>query len=188
MNKKWALFFSGQGTNLEAILNKYHKSWVHKPVLITNNPKALGLKIAEKFHLEAIVLDKPINFSKLSEYLKSQNVERIFLLGFLKIIPPEFLKDWVNQIFNLHPSLLPMYPGLNSIERAFNDKQDIGVSIHKVTEGVDQGEILVQNKVLKAKDYDPLSLEEVKTIVHSKEHQIVCDFIPLGEKNLGSKI
>lgn len=188
MEKKWALFFSGQGTNLEAVLNKYHKTWVTPPALFTNNPHALGLKVAETFDLKTEILEGVIDFEALSKTLKQQNVDRIFLLGFLKIIPPSFLNDWTDQIFNLHPSLLPDYPGLKSIERAYADKKDIGVSIHKVTEGVDQGEVLVQKLVLKAKDYDPLSLEEVKSIVHSKEHQIVCDFIPLGEKNLGSKI
>ena len=201
MNKKWALFFSGRGSNLEAVLDKYHKTWVEPPLVITNNPKALGLKVAESFGLTPIVLNfkktqKDNNQLKISNshespqegpyvllqnLLEQEKVERIFLLGFLKILPADFLKPWQGRIFNLHPSLLPKYPGLKSIERAYAEKQDIGVTIHQVTAGVDEGQILVQKLVLKAKDYDPLSLDEVKALVHSKEHEMVCDFILQGD-------
>ena len=220
MNKKWALFFSGQGSNLNAVLTKFHKTWTTPPVLVTNNENAGGVKVAENFGLKPLVLNlssrkkvgdissgsepnpsgtseraaHDIGNKNLDEYqrlhslLRIEKVDFIFLLGFLKIIPAEFLVPWEGRIFNLHPSLLPQYPGLKSIERAYAEKQDIGVSIHRVTAGVDEGEILAQNLVLKAKDYDPLSLDEVKALVHSKEHDMVCDFILQGETHLGSKI
>ncbi len=181
MNKKWALFFSGRGTNLEAILKKYSTSWKSPPILVTNNPKSLGIEIGKKFNLEIHILEKPINYLNLHEILKNQNVDRIFLLGFLKIIPASFLSEWHNRIFNLHPSLLPLYPGLKSIDRAYEDKSAIGVTIHKVTEGIDQGEILLQKQVFKMNGFDHLSLEEVKSMVHSIEHQLVCDFVSLAE-------
>ncbi len=184
MHRKWALFFSGKGSNLEAVLEKYHLTWKVPPVVVTNNPKALGCKVASRFKLQPIILEKPIDYDLLSATLKEQNVELIFLLGYLKILPASFINNWAETIFNLHPSLLPKYPGLLSIEKAWTDKKNIGVSIHRVTEGVDQGAILLQQLVLKPKDYDHLSLEEVIALVHSKEHQIVCDFIPLGEKNI----
>jgi phosphoribosylglycinamide formyltransferase-1 len=190
MNKKWALFFSGQGSILKAVLNKYYKTWATPPVVITNNPKAAGLKVAASFGLNPILLNFNENnpYAELQKFLEHEKVERIFLLGFLKILPAEFITCWQGRIFNLHPSLLPKYPGLKSIERAYAEKQDIGVSIHRVTEGVDEGEILVQKLVLNAKDYDPLSLDEVKALVHSKEHEMVCDFILQGDTHLGSKI
>lgn len=221
MNKKWALFFSGRGSNLEAILTRYHETWSTPPVVVTNNPEAAGILVARRFNLEPLILDSPINYAELSQHLKAEGVERIFLLGYLKIIPSIFIKAWTNRIFNLHPSLLPFYPGLRSIERAYSDKSDIGVTIHKVTEGVDEGQVLVQEVVVscknnlkdrartgqayqgrhisndmtkgldsgpQSKDYDSLSLEEIKLMVHSKEHQLVCDFIPMGEQHLGSEI
>lgn len=220
MNKRWALFFSGQGSNLNAVLTRFHETWASPPVLVTNNQNARGVKIAENFGLKPIVLnlssrkkDRDLSsgselnpplkseraipdtenntsdeYQRLQSLLKIENVEFIFLLGYLKIIPAEFLAPWEGRIFNLHPSLLPQYPGLKSIERAYAEKQDIGVSIHRVTAGVDEGEILAQKLVLKAKDYDPLSLDEVKALVHSKEHDMVCDFILQGETHLGSKI
>lgn len=188
MNKKWALFFSGRGSNLEAILSCYHTTWTETPLVVTNNPQAEGILKARKFNIEPLILDTPINYIELSQHLKNQGVEAIFLLGYLKIIPAVFLKEWKDRVFNLHPSLLPLYPGLKSIERAVAEKSDIGVTIHKVTELVDEGQILVQQVAVTAGNYDGLSLEEIKGIVHSKEHQIVCDFIPMGEQHLGSKI
>lgn len=188
MNKKWALFFSGRGSNLEAVLTRYHETWAEPPVVVTNNPEAEGILVARRFGIEPLILDSPINYAELSQHLKNEGVQRIFLLGYLKIIPGLFIQAWKDRIFNLHPSLLPLYPGLRSIERAYSDRSDIGVTIHKVTEGVDEGRALIQKVVISSKDYDRLSLEEIKLMVHSKEHQIVCDFIPMGEQHLGSEI
>ena len=196
------LFFSGRGSNLEAILTRYHQTWAKPPIVVTNNPEADGILVARRFNIEPLILESPINYAELSQYLRAEGVECIFLLGYLKIIPSLFIKTWTNRIFNLHPSLLPFYPGLRSIERAYSDRNDIGVTIHKVTEGVDEGQVMVQQMVISSKAnskdyisksqissaYDGLSLEEIKLMVHSKEHQLVCDFIPMGEQQLGSEI
>ncbi len=192
MKAKWALFFSGKGSNLQAVLQKFSLSWSEAPILVTNNPKAGGLEVAKQFGLQPLILDFKRKssdqiYSKLHEQLTQAQVQKIFLLGYLKILPSSFIDPWQDRIFNLHPSLLPKYPGLKSIERAFAAKQDIGVSIHRVTSGVDEGQVLMQKCVLTAKDYDPLSLDEVKALVHSKEHEMVCDFILQGDLHLGAK-
>ncbi len=188
MQNQWALFFSGRGSNLQAILKTYSKTWVHPPILVTDNAKSKGIEIGKSFGLETHLLKKPIDYKELSDFLKDLKVQHIFLLGFLKIIPASFLSDWSKNIFNLHPSLLPAYPGLKSIERAYTDKKAIGITIHRVNEGVDQGQILMQEKIFEAQSFDHLSLEEVTSIVHSKEHKLVCDFILQGEAQFGSKI
>lgn len=188
MQNRWALFFSGRGSNLEAILKTYCKTWSYPPVLVSDNPKSKGIKVAESYGLTTHILKKPIDYKLLSTFLKEQKVDHIFLLGYLKIIPASFLSDWTNNIFNLHPSLLPAYPGLQSIERAYEEKKAIGITIHRVTEGVDQGQILMQQKIFEDQSFDHLSLEEVKSIVHSKEHKLVCDFILKGETQFGSKV
>lgn len=188
MQNRWALFFSGRGSNLQAILKMYSKTWSHKPILVSDNAKSQGIEIGESFGLTTYILKKPIDYKELSIFLKEQKVDHIFLLGYLKIIPATFLSEWTKNIFNLHPSLLPSYPGLQSIERAYNDKNAIGITIHRVIEGVDQGEILMQQKIFEEQSFDHLSLEEVKSIVHSKEHKLVCDFILKGETQFGSKI
>lgn len=180
MTKKWALLFSGRGSNLEALLKYYSESWKHPPLLITNNENALGREKAKKFGLESFVF-KAKDFQDLDSFLQNQNVECLFLLGYMKILPPRFLSFWSSSVFNLHPSLLPAYPGLKSIERAYEDRAEIGITIHRVSEGVDEGQILVQDKVFAFEDYKHLSLEEVKSLVHSKEHQMICKFIPTGE-------
>lgn len=185
MNKRWALFFSGKGSNLNAVLECYHTNWSMPPLLFTNNPESPAIKLAAGFGLETHILENKINYEQVSSLLAEAKVDALFLLGFLKIIPVEFLKDWKGRVFNLHPSMLPKYPGLHSIKKAYSKSDVIGVTIHHVTEGVDEGEPLVQSVVFEPGDYDLMSLEEVKTMVHSVEHNLVCDFIPMGEKTIG---
>ena len=188
MKKKWALFFSGRGSNLEAVLKVYSKQWTSAPYLVTNNSRAGGLNVAQTYNLEVHLMNRPYDYKALSKCLKKEQVERIFLLGYMSIVPSEFIEDWEGGFYNLHPSLLPSFHGLKSIERAYNEKAAIGVTIHRVIPQVDAGEILVQSEVFSAGTYDHLSLEEVTSMVHSKEHQMVCDFIPKGESEFGSDL
>src|SRR5690606_29558942 len=96
------------------------------------------------------------------------NIEYILLAGFMKILPLEFISEFEGRIFNIHPSLLPEYKGINSIERAFNEGSDSGASLHIVDEGVDTGEVLLQRRVVKQE-----SLEWTELMVHIKEHNCV---------------
>ena len=185
MKKKWALFFSGKGSNLGAVLKAYSKKWRLPPYLVTNNLQAEGLNWAHTYNIEAHIINPPYNYKLLSQCLKEAQVERVFLLGYMSILPSDFIEDWEGCIYNLHPSLLPSFPGLKSIEKAYSKKAAIGVTIHRVTAQVDAGEILAQAEVFPAQNYDHLSLEEVISIVHNREHQMVCDFIPKGEVKFG---
>lgn len=91
----------------------------------------------------------------------------------MKIIPPEFLKAWGRPILNIHPSLLPKYPGLNSIEKAYNDGEAIGVTVHQVTPEVDGGAIVLQQCVYKPDTLKDYSLDEAEFTVHTAEYQLV---------------
>lgn len=184
MSKKWALFFSGRGSNMLSILKTQNQmdTALQPPFLVSNNPKALGITEAQKLGYKTHLFLSPFDYKDLDQKLKAESITDIFLLGYLKIIPADFLQNWEGRIFNLHPSLLPKYPGLHSIKKAYLENDDIGVSIHRVTEGVDEGEVLKQNCVLKAGSYKHLSLEEVETLVHSWEHKMVCEFYAKGVK------
>ena len=87
------------------------------------------------------------------------------------------VERWKGCLFNLHPSLLPKYKGLQSIQRAYEDKEDIGVSIHHVTALVDEGSIVDQQMAVAKGEVSLLCLEQVTERVHQKEHQMVQDWI-----------
>lgn len=105
--------------------------------------------------------------------LKQRHITHIFLTGFMKVVPKDFLEKWNGPILNVHPSLLPKYPGLKSVERAMADQADIGVTVHKVTADVDAGETVAQKTVLKFEEYSRLSAEQVEFALHLTEYELV---------------
>lgn len=169
---------------MQAVL-KTEASDREPPFLVCNNPKAEGLSKAQKLGYEVLTLNSPLNYDQLATTLQAQGVTHIFLLGYMKILPLTFLQIWPDRIYNLHPSLLPNYPGLDSIERAYLKNDDIGISIHRVNEGVDQGEVLIQKCVFTAGSYKDMSLEDVKAFVHRWEHQMVTEFYLQHSSMLG---
>lgn len=76
----------------------------------------------------------------------SQKIDKIFLLGFMRLLPASFLQKWQGRIFNLHPSLLPLYPGKNAIEKSYEAGDAMGVSIHHVITEMDAGRVVLQKK------------------------------------------
>lgn len=175
MQANLAVFISGFGSNLEVFLQ--HKQKFNSIIVVSSNPKAYGLERANSHGVESLVLPKPIDWKDLQIRLEENQIDKIFCAGFMKIIPAEFIESWQGRIFNLHPSLLPNYKGLKAIERAFDAKAPIGVSIHHLTAEVDAGEVILQEVILEPRDYLELSLEQVKQKVQSLEHQLVARWI-----------
>lgn len=103
--------------------------------------------------------------------IKASNPDLVVLAGFMRIISKRFLKEFDFKVINLHPSLLPSFPGLNSIEKAFNKKVKItGCTVHWVNEEVDGGEIIAQAPV---RIMDGDNLELVKQKIHAAEHMLL---------------
>ena len=103
--------------------------------------------------------------------IKASNPDLIVMAGFMRIISKRFLKEFDFKVINLHPSLLPSFPGLNSIEKAFNKKVKItGCTVHWVNEEVDGGEIIAQAPV---RIMDGDNLELVKQKIHAAEHMLL---------------
>ena len=169
--KNLAVFISGEGTNLQVILNQKHR--LNSLLVVSSNPNAFGLLRAKEADVETLVLDKKVNWEKLSQSLQNLQIDLIFCAGFMKIIPATFVDFWKGKIFNLHPSLLPEFKGLRAIERAYEERAAIGVSIHHVSPEVDAGDLVLQEVVLKKSDLDGLSLEQVIDKVHEEEHRLV---------------
>lgn len=152
-----AILISGRGSNMAAILDAASDpDWPGEPVLVlSNNPGAGGLEIAKQRGVAAASVDhRPFGKDReafereLDRVLVAHGVEFIALAGFMRVLTPWFVKAWSGRLVNIHPSLLPKYPGLDTHARAIaaGDRQ-AGCSVHYVTEGVDEGEVIDQESV-----------------------------------------
>ena len=170
-----AVFISGKGSNLKSLIkfSKTNKSPISVEFIISNNSKAKGLNYAKIYKIKKKILNfENKNFSekKLLSILKINNVELICLAGFMKILSNNFIKRFKGKILNIHPSLLPKYKGLNTHERALNNKEKYsGCSVHFVNSKLDSGKIILQKKVKISKNETEASL--AKKIL-AQEHKI----------------
>ena len=148
-----AIFISGTGSNLKNLINYSLKknSRFKITLIISNNPKAKGLNYARKFKIKK----KIINYSnvKYTEKrilieLKKNKIKLICLAGFMKILSKNFIRIFKGKIINIHPSLLPKYKGLNTHQRAIDNKEKYsGCTVHYVNSKLDSGRIILQKKV-----------------------------------------
>ena len=149
---KTAIFISGTGSNLKSLIkfSKLKKSPITIKIIISNNPKAKGLRYAKIYRIKKKVFDfkNTLSEKKVINELKKDNIHLICLAGFMKILSKSFIKNFKGNILNIHPSLLPKYKGLNTHERAIrnNDKYS-GCTVHFVTAKLDSGKIIIRKKV-----------------------------------------
>jgi len=148
-----AVFISGTGTNFKNLIQyslKKHSKFKIK-LVVSNNSNAKGLEYARKFKIKK----KIINYKNLinSEinilgYLNKENINIICLAGFMRILTANFIKKFKGKIINIHPSLLPKYKGLNTHQRALDNKEKYsGCTVHFVNSKLDAGKIILQKKV-----------------------------------------
>ena len=191
--KKLAVLVSGNGSNLQSIIDSINIGEINADIslVISNIETAFALTRAKQENLNSAFLNHK-NFSSresfdqaLSELLIKHEVDLIVLAGFMRILSNSFIEKFNRKIINIHPSLLPKYPGLNTHEKVINNKDKFhGVTIHLVDEGLDSGPIIAQArfKANKYKDIDSLI-----TKVHSIEHKLyplIIKMIVEGEINL----
>lgn len=177
--RKWAVFISGQGTNLQSLLDASPPIAIE--LVISNRSDAFGLTRAQAAKIPVSVLSKEVQWDQLSHLLKEKKIDFVFLLGFMKIIPESFIQEWKDRILNLHPSLLPNFKGLNAIERSYNEGAAMGVTIHWVTSELDSGPILLQEEVYKAQPLEirkkEFSLEKAKIEIQKCENKMVVNAV-----------
>lgn len=171
-NKKSVVLFSGNGSNLKNLLenNKEIEDKLKYVAAFTNNPNAGGIQICHDFDLEVCVSNgKNIN-SELSMFLENYNPDLIILAGYMKIIPADIVDKYLGKIINIHPSLLPKYPGLDTHAKVLASKDSFhGATIHFVTRDLDQGPIILQGKYNVPDEADESHL---KTLTHNAEYVI----------------
>ena len=174
---RWSVFISGVGSNLAAILEE--RDHVDIALVVSSRAEAPGLLKAQRAGVKTHVLDKKIDWDKLHQTLLDHKIENIFLAGFMRILPAGFIERWQGKILNLHPSLLPEFPGLASIQRAVEAGGPFGVTVHEVIPEVDAGPIVLQRRFSLPENAD---LETVEKIYHSHEHQLVRESIKTWKK------
>ena len=181
-----AVFISGTGTNLKNLI-KFSLS-KNSPIkiifVLSNNQKAKGLQFSKKNGIESKVYNfskKKIIENKILNDLKKRKIRLICLAGFMEILSKNFIKRFRYKILNIHPSLLPKYPGLNTHTKVIENK-DIyhGISIHYVSSELDAGPIIAQGKIdVKVNE----SLERLEDRIHKLEHITYPKIIDLICKN-----
>ena len=169
-----AVLASGRGSNFDAICENFKTSELFPKLLVTDQANALVLEKAQKrgvpaYHLPFPTQSREEAAEKLNEILQRYSIEFIVLAGFMKVLPTRFVRQWKNRIMNIHPSLLPRYPGTHAIERAWEAGDEIfGITIHLVDEGVDTGPVLFQNMFHRLKND---TLESIEEKIHRMEHR-----------------
>jgi phosphoribosylglycinamide formyltransferase-1 len=183
---KVAIFASGTGSNAQALMKKAQElPHVEISFVLSDKAEAMVLEKARALNVKTFVVEKTGSKSSHEEsilqLLKEHRIEWIFLAGYMRLLSADFLKTFASwqrgrlQVVNIHPSLLPAYPGVNSIERAFNDHVDkTGVTLHLVDEGVDTGPILKQSEV---KLMSNETLDSLATKIHATEHRLYTEFL-----------
>jgi len=176
---------SGRGSNLEAIINAIEAGQVSATIaiVISDNKDAYALVRAQKHGLKTLFLD-PKEFKirqdydrKIIEHLQKEGVELVILAGFMRLLTPYFINTFKFRIMNIHPALLPSFPGLHSQKQALDYGVKVsGATVHFVDEGCDTGPIILQSAV-KVEDED--TEETLAARILEQEHKIYPQAIQL---------
>ena len=169
---------SGRGTNLQAIIEAVEEGIIEGEIsiVVSDNPDAFALKRAEQHNIETRYIDFK-SFKNGEDYdkrvvecLKEKEVELVVLAGYMRIISPYFIRAYKNKIMNIHPALLPSFPGLHAQKQAVKHGVKVsGCTVHFVDEGVDSGPIILQKAVEVSDDDTEESLAEK---ILKEEHQV----------------
>ena len=180
MSKKLSLavLLSGNGTNFQAIIDNIEKGQLKAAIkiVISNNKDAFGLQRAKKHNIKNLCIDhrdfedRESYDLRLMETLEQESVDYIVLAGFMRILGPNFIRNFPKKIINIHPSLLPKYPGLNTHKKVLENKdKEHGVTVHIVDEGLDSGPII---GFIKVKVEDGEKESNLENRIHKLEHYI----------------
>jgi len=179
--KKVVVLISGSGSNLQALMDKLHQQQVNEQqvevvAVISNKADAYGLQRATDANIPAILVESKGVASReeydalLAAELDKLQPDLILLAGFMRILTPDFVNQYQGKMLNIHPSLLPKYPGVNTHQRAIDagDKEH-GATVHFVTPELDSGPTVLQAKV---PIFTEDSAQDLAERVLTQEHQI----------------
>jgi len=178
MKKRIAVFASGFGSNLQALIDYNNKHGLNGDIVLvfSNNKDAFALVRAKKNNIKAVFMD-PTRYSsrekydsKIIEMLEEEKIDLVVLAGYMLLLSQEFVRKFKNKILNIHPTLLPSFKGTHGIKDAYRYGVKVtGVTVHFVDEDLDSGPIILQE----AFPIDPDdSVEELEEKIHKVEHKI----------------
>lgn len=181
---KLAVFISGTGSNLKSIIENQEKHDYQVELVISNNENAKGLAIAQDNNIPTYTFkwDKSdTHLTNLHNRIKQAKCQLIVLAGFMKILPKDFIQSFENQIINIHPSLLPKYPGLHTHQRVLDNKDKFhGATVHYVNADLDAGKIISQSTITVEKNTDKQALAQQLLF---REHSLLPHTIGLIGQN-----
>ena len=179
---KLVVLASGSGTNLQAILDTLHKRDGIEVVGVgTDKPDAWALERAQVEGVATAVFardgyeDREVRDADMAEWIESRGADLVVLAGYMQLLSPAFIARFRDRVVNIHPALLPAFPGLDAIGQALAaGVERTGVTVHFVDEGVDTGPPILQREVPVPADGDR---EELENAVHAVEHQLYPEAI-----------
>lgn len=190
--KKIAVFASGNGSNLQALIDAIKMGMVQAEIaiVVSDQPKAYCLTRAMEANIATFAFRAKDYNSKedyekvIKERLLSLDVQYLVLAGYMRLIGPVLLECYGNKIINIHPSLLPDFPGKDGIGQALAaGVKETGVTVHFVDEGMDTGPIIAQ-EIIALDEYETRSSLEKK--IHAVEHRlyprVLQEILESGEK------
>ncbi len=162
---KTALLISGEGTNFKSIYKKsLKKDYPYKIETVISDRKCKGYEFSKSIINKTYLFENStkINFEiNVHKTLKKNKIELICLAGFMKILSEEFVDKWEKKILNIHPSILPLFPGLNTHEKVLHNGMKIhGSTVHIVDKGIDSGTIIAQSAIKVNDSDDKKSIED----------------------------
>ncbi|HET7508481.1 MAG TPA: phosphoribosylglycinamide formyltransferase [Solirubrobacterales bacterium] len=173
---------SGSGTNLQAILDKLHgREGVEVVGIGSDKPAAGALERARRAGIETAVFptadhpDRAARDAAMGDWIEARGPDLVVLAGYMQLLSAPFVQRFRNRIVNIHPALLPSFPGLDAIGQALAaGVETTGVTVHFVDEGVDTGPVIAQREVPVPTG---VSREELEAAVHAVEHELYPEAI-----------
>lgn len=185
MSLRVAVLVSGEGSNLQALIDSVHNDGAVEIVgVASSRAEARGLRRAQAAGIATSVFpkgdypDRTDRDDAMAAWLEGMDVGLVVLAGFMELLSGEFVRRFAGRIVNVHPSLLPAFPGVRPIQEALDyGVRVMGVTVHFVDEGVDSGPIILQEA------FDPVpyarDIEAVETRVHEIEHRLLPEAVRL---------
>jgi phosphoribosylglycinamide formyltransferase-1 len=173
-----AVLASGTGTNLQAILDTVHgRDGIEVVGVASDKPAAMAIERARDAGVKTAVFadgdysDRPSRDAAIGDWLEEREVDLVVLAGYMQLLSPEFVARFRGRTVNVHPALLPSFPGLDAVGQALDHGVKVtGVTVHFVDEGVDSGPIVLQRAVEVPETGDRTELEER---IHAVEHELL---------------
>ena len=176
---------SGSGTNLQAILNQLHggEEGIEVVGVGSDKPGAKALERARRADVETAVFptaeygDRAARDRALGDWIEGLGADLVVLAGYMQLLSPDFVARFPHRLINVHPALLPSFPGIDALQQAIDHGSKItGVTVHFVDEGVDSGPIIMQRPVPVAPSRD---WDETEKAIHATEHALLPETIRL---------